>query len=152
VDAPYESANMRSRNILGEDSMNPTVTTRYGKVEGIEQGGVAAFKGIPFAAPPVGPLRWMAPETAKSWTTTREAREYGNACPQYRMPGSVLAAMMIEEPQSEDCLYLNVWTPKAGPGKRPVMVWIHGGAFRIGSGGQRIYDGSNLARRGDVVV
>ena len=132
--------------------MSAVASTRYGKVEGEEQSGLAVFKGIPFAAPPVGARRWMAPEKPDSWSGTREARRFGGVAPQLPMLLNALAAMVIDEPQSEDCLYLNVWTPGVDTRKRPVMVWIHGGAFAIGSGSQALYNGSILARRGDVVV
>jgi para-nitrobenzyl esterase len=110
------------------------------------------FKGIPFAQPPVGGRRWLPPEKPASWNSTRDARNFAPIAPQNPLVLQALQAMRIEEPQSEDCLYLNIWTPKTGPGKRPVMVWLHGGAFAIGSGSQALYDGSTLARRGDVVV
>ena len=132
--------------------MSATASTRYGKVEGEGQSGLSVFKGIPFAAPPSGARRWLAPEKPASWSGTRDARRFGAVAPQNNMMLSALAAMVIEDAQSEDCLYLNVWTPAADGKKRPVMVWIHGGAFEIGSGSQGIYDGSTLARRGDVVV
>jgi para-nitrobenzyl esterase len=132
--------------------MSATVTTRHGKVEGEEQGGLAVFKGIPFAAAPAGPRRWAPPEKPQSWNGTRDARRFGNVAPQNPVLVSALSAMLVEGEQSEDCLYLNVWTPSADKKRRPVMVWIHGGAFSIGSGSQAIYDGSVLARRGDVVV
>ena len=132
--------------------MSAIVTTTYGKVGGMEQDGLGVFKGIPFAEPPVGARRWLAPQKPAKWNGTRDARNFGAACPQIRMQPVVLAGMQLEEPQSEDCLYLNIWTPKADNKRRPVMIWIHGGAFRIGSGAQMIYDGSSLARRGDVVV
>ncbi len=114
--------------------------------------GLAIFKGIPFAAPPTGARRWLPPEKPASWTGTREARRFGGVAPQNPLLLSALAAMVIDDPQSEDCLYLNVWTPAVDNKKRPVMVWIHGGAFEIGSGSQALYNGSTLARRGDVVV
>jgi para-nitrobenzyl esterase len=132
--------------------MSAIASTRYGKVEGEEQSGLSIFKGIPFAAPPVGARRWLAPEKPTAWTGTRDARRFGTVCPQTPMFITALAAMVIDDPQSEDCLYLNVWTPAADNQRRPVMVWIHGGAFTIGAGSQAIYDGSTLARRGDVVV
>ena len=91
--------------------MSAVASTRYGKVEGEEQSGLAVFKGIPFAAPPVGARRWMAPEKPDSWSGTREARRFGGVAPQLPMLLNALAAMVIDEPQSEDCLYLNVWTP-----------------------------------------
>ena len=132
--------------------MSAIASTRYGKVEGEELSGLAVFKGIPFAAPPTGARRWLAPEKPASWTGTRDARRFSSVAPQNSQMLSALAAMVINDPQSEDCLYLNVWTPAADNKKRPVMVWIHGGAFTIGAGSQGIYDGSVLATRGDVVV
>ena len=132
--------------------MSAVASTRYGKVEGKEQSGLSIFKGIPFAAPPVGARRWLAPEKPASWSGTRDARKFGAVAPQLPMMLGALQAMVINDPQSEDCLYLNVWTPGVDAKKRPVMVWIHGGAFAIGSGSQAIYDGTVLARRGDVVL
>ncbi len=132
--------------------MSAVASTRYGKVEGVEESGFSIFKGIPFAAPPTGARRWLPPEKPASWSGTRDARKFGGVAPQLQIMLSALAAMVINDPQSEDCLYLNVWTPGVDGKKRPVMVWIHGGAFAIGSGSQAIYDGSTLARRGDVVL
>ena len=132
--------------------MSAVASTRYGKVEGEEQSGLSVFKGIPFAAPPIGAQRWLPPGKPAAWSGIRDARSFGGVAPQNNMMLSALAAMVIDDPQSEDCLYLNVWTPAADAKKRPVMVWIHGGAFEIGAGSQGIYDGSTLARRGDVVV
>src|SRR5271166_4018050 len=132
--------------------MSAVASTRYGKVEGEEQSGLSIFKGIPFAAPPTGARRWLPPEKPAPWTGTRDARRFGGVAPQNSLMLSALAAMVIEDPQSEDCLYLNVWTPAADNKKRPVMVWIHGGAFEIGSGSQALYNGSTLARRGAAVV
>jgi para-nitrobenzyl esterase len=130
------------------------VETRQGKVEGIEANGLLVFKGIPFAQPPVGALRWRAPEPAKAWSGVRKANAYGAQSWQPpRVPGTPLSGLMsVTVPCDEDCLTLNVWTPSADGRARPVMVWIHGGAFAIGSGAQSIYDGTALARRGDVVV
>ncbi|MGH7289598.1 MAG: carboxylesterase/lipase family protein, partial [Myxococcota bacterium] len=126
--------------------------TRSGKLEGEERDGLHIFRGVPFAAPPVGPKRWRAPEREAQWTGVRTAKTFGSCCPQNPVVVSVLEAFKIEEPQSEDCLYLNVWTPGLDGKRRPVMVWIHGGAFTIGSGAQALYEGSRLAKRGDVVV
>ncbi|MEX2208827.1 MAG: carboxylesterase/lipase family protein [Myxococcota bacterium] len=126
--------------------------TRSGKVEGEERAGVHVFRGIPFAAPPVGPRRWLAPEREAPWSGVRPAKSFGSASPQNALALNILAAFNIEEPKSEDCLYLNVWTPGLDGARRPVMVWIHGGAFTIGSGAQSIYEGTALAKRGDVVV
>jgi para-nitrobenzyl esterase len=132
--------------------MSAIVSTRYGKFAGEEQGGLRVFKGVPFAAAPDGPRRWLAPETPASWSGVRDARHFGAVAPQNPVRNKALAAMIIEHAQSEDCLNLNVWTPGLDRARRPVMVWIHGGGFTIGSGSQEIYDGSVLARRGDTVV
>jgi para-nitrobenzyl esterase len=130
------------------------VETLQGKVEGEQKDGLYLFRGIPFAQPPVAALRWRAPEPPKRWTGVRSASAYGAQSWQPpRVPGTPLAGLMsVTVPCDEDCLTLNVWTPNADDRARPVMVWIHGGAFFIGSGAQAIYDGSALARRGDVVV
>jgi para-nitrobenzyl esterase len=132
--------------------MATIASTSQGKLEGVEESGLRVFKGIPFAAPPVGGLRWMPPQKPKAWNGVRSAKAFGSAAPQPTLPTGFLAAFTIDEPQSEDCLYLNVWTPGLDGGRRPVLVWIHGGGFEIGAGSQRIYDGVTLARRGDVVV
>src|SRR5260370_16447684 len=132
--------------------MTATVSTRSGKLEGDDQGGLFVFKGIPFAAPPTGIRRWLAPENHAPWTGVRRARTFGAASHQNQMTNGALAAMVINDKQSEDCLYLNVWTPGLDGKRRPVMVWIHGGGFTIGAGSQPLYDGSVLTRRGDVVI
>jgi len=132
--------------------MTATVSIHQGKLEGDDQAGLFVFKGIPFAAPPVGARRWLAPEKPAPWTGTRDARRFGAVAPQNKLMLSALSAMVVDGEQSEDCLYLNVWTPALDGRRRPVMVWIHGGAFTIGSGSQALYDGSVLSRRGDVVV
>jgi para-nitrobenzyl esterase len=132
--------------------MAAIATTKQGKVEGEERGGLAIFRGIPYAAPPVGARRWRAPEPPESWSGVRQAKDFGNCAPQNLIPLDLLEAFKIEEAQSEDCLYLNIWTPGVDGARRPVLVWIHGGAFTIGSGAQSIYDGAPLAKRGDVVV
>ncbi|MGH7781319.1 MAG: carboxylesterase/lipase family protein [Candidatus Binataceae bacterium] len=132
--------------------MGAIVSTSYGKLEGESNSDLCVFKGIPFAAPPVGAKRWAAPEKPARWQGTRDARKFGGVAPQNAMANGALAAMVVSGEQSEDCLYLNVWTPRCDTARRPVMVWIHGGAFAIGSGSQPLYDGSTLARRGDAVV
>jgi para-nitrobenzyl esterase len=132
--------------------MSAIAQTRCGKVEGEEKNGLFVFRGIPYAAPPVGARRWRAPEKPEAWSGVRRAVEFGAAAPQNRVPLEALAAFVVSEPQSEDCLFLNVWTPGLDGARRPVMVWIHGGAFTIGSGAQTLYEGSALAKRGDVVV
>ncbi len=132
--------------------MNPIVETTYGKLEGSEENDLFVFRGIPYAAAPTGALRWCAPVEPPAWAGVRPARSFGLACPQPSLEdryGSVIAVGATDE----DCLYLNVWSPALRDGgARPVMVYIHGGGFRIGAGSLAHYDGSALARRGDVVV
>ena len=132
--------------------MNPVVETSVGRIEGLAETGVQVFRGIPFAAPPVGALRFRAPQAPEPWTGVREAMRFGPPAPQAPSPVMRMLGGQDELRWSEDCLRLNVWTPAADRGRRPVLVWIHGGAFTTGSGGFPIYDGSSLARRGDVVV
>jgi len=128
------------------------VETSAGKVEGRYQGGLFVFKGLPFAAPPVGPLRWMPPEAVKPWQGVRPAFEFGGVAPQVPLPPGVLDVLNVAERQDEDCLYLNVWTPGLDNDRRPVLVWIHGGAFNMGSGSQPFYEGRLLASRGNAVI
>ncbi|HET6303159.1 MAG TPA: carboxylesterase family protein, partial [Myxococcota bacterium] len=132
--------------------MNPVVETSVGRIEGLAEPGVQVFRGIPFAAPPVGALRFRAPQAPEPWTGVREATRFGPPAPQAPSPVMRMLGGHDELRWSEECLTLNVWTPAADRGRRPVLVWIHGGAFTTGSGGFPIYDGSSLARRGDVVV
>lgn len=120
-----------------------------GALDGTTADGVSAFKGIPYAAPPVGAGRWSAPAPPTPWSAPRDAANYGADCMQNPLPG-VKAG---ERPMSEDCLFLNVWTPKPAKGaKLPVMVWIHGGGFVGGSGSLPETDGAALARRGAIIV
>src|SRR5579864_204196 len=122
------------------------VTVDTGRVSGALTGAdtsISVYKGIPYAAPPTGELRWRAPQPAKNWDGVRDATKFASICPQREG----------QEPQSEDCLYLNVWTPAKAAGERlPVMFWVHGGGFTYGSGSARIYDGTRLAEHGVVVV
>ena len=129
------------------------VETAAGRLEGAVEDGLCVFRGVPFAAPPVGALRFRAPQPLEPWLGVRAAKEFGPICLQ--MPSPVLDILPPPEtlqPQSEDCLYLNIWTPGLDDAKRPVMVWIHGGGFTFGAGSEPLYDGANLARRGGVVV
>ena len=141
-----------SNGIAAEASASaPMANTREGMVEGRKENGLDVFLGIPFAAPPVGALRWKEPQAVAAWTGTRKADAHAASCMQ--KPGIPVSAGGTAGALSEDCLYLNVWTPRAEvAGKRPVMVWIHGGALVYGSGNVALYDGSAYARRGTVVV
>ena len=128
------------------------VRTESGAVEGSRSadGKVQIFKGIPYAAPPVGPLRWKEPQPVASWKGTRKATEFGPRCMQAR----IFEDMVFRDAgPSEDCLYLNVWTPRAsGTAKLPVMVWIYGGGFQAGAMSEPRQDAENLAHKGVVVV
>lgn len=129
------------------------VNTRYGAVEGLVRGDVTAFLGVPFAASPVGDLRWRPPVPPTPWAGVRPAVEYGPAVPQCHDAVAEEMLGQLPYPAAEDgCLNLNVWTPGTGDGPRPVMVWIHGGAFLNGSGRDVVYDGSRLAAKHGVVV
>jgi para-nitrobenzyl esterase len=125
----------------GEDS-GPRAETDKGFLQGFYSGDMRAFLGIPYAAPPVGQSRWKAPQPAASWSGFRNATQYGNVCPQ-------AAGAFGTASTNEDCLYLNVYTPR-GTGPFPVMVWIHGGAFVSGAGDA--YDASKLVAQGVAVV
>jgi len=121
-----------------------------GELEGVATDKVIAFKGIPFAAPPVGSLRWKAPQPVTPWTGVRPASAYGHDCMQEPFGGD---AAPLGTPPDEDCLVLNVWTPKTRPsGKVPVMFWIYGGGFVNGGSSPEVYDGSRLAEAGVVLV
>jgi para-nitrobenzyl esterase len=134
------------------EAQGPVIETRRGRVRGTVEGDVRVFRGIPFAKPPVGPQRFGAPEAPEPWPGVRDATRFGPASHQASRPLAPILGILVDE-ESEDCLTLNVWTPAPGDGaRRPVMVWIHGGAWVIGSGSERTYDASHLVRRGDVVV
>ncbi|MXW52427.1 MAG: carboxylesterase family protein [Gammaproteobacteria bacterium] len=124
-----------------------TVETNAGKVRGqLEDESVRVFKGIPFAAPPVGDLRWSEPRPAESWNGVRDATEFGADCMQ---PAGGIGSSQAEK--SEDCLYLNIWSVERDE-PQPVMVWIHGGGFSFGSGANEGYDGTEFAKSGVVLV
>jgi para-nitrobenzyl esterase len=127
------------------------VRTKGGDLRGARENGVAVFRGVPYATPPVGDLRFAPPRPAQPWQGVRDTRQDGPIAPQAR---SRLAHIMgdFERPQSEDCLTLTIWTPAADAGKRPVLVWIHGGAFGSGAGSLPWYSGERFAANGDVVA
>jgi para-nitrobenzyl esterase len=127
------------------------VETAYGPVRGIEQDGVKAWKGLRYAAAPAGDLRFRSPQPPARWTEVADATAFGSACPQPVFPNMPLD---LGAPQGEDCLRLNVWASSdTRPGDaKPVMVWLHGGAYVLGSSSQALYDGRRLVGRGDVIV
>lgn len=153
------SRNMRSRGLafvicaailtvpasVAASTVHPVVTVGSGKLRGVVEDGVASWKGIPFAAPPVGPLRWRAPQPAARWAGVRDAVAYRNDCMQEPFGGD--AAPLGTEP-AEDCLYANVWRPADAKGKLPVVFWIYGGGFVNGGASPPTYSGANLARQG----
>ena len=128
----------------------PVALAPAGAVEGEALAGVNAFKGVPYAASPTGQRRWRPPAPLAPWEGVREAKTFGPACLQPRMPAGGLYSSELPR-LSEDCLSLNVWAP-ADAGQAPVMVWIHGGSLQTGSSAESMYDGAALARRGVVVV
>lgn len=140
-------ATLQSQN----DSNAPKVKTINGVLSGVKEGEVSVFKGIPFAAPPIGEYRWRPPQPLNNWNGERDASEFGPNCAQAgwgAQPGT------LSEGSSEDCLYLNVWTPvnSSKKSKLPVMVWIHGGGFTGGSGSSPQNFGNEFAKQGVVLV
>lgn len=149
----------------GVPEVTAVIETRHGRVQGLVHDGVHSFLGIRYAAPPVGPLRFLPPRAPTPWTTIADCSSYG--APAMQIAGGTIAApasdfgmqmsQVFTTPselkiENEDCLYLNVWTPGTDHQRRPVMIWIHGGGFAFGSSGQPIYNCEGLARHGDVVA
>jgi len=121
-----------------------------GRISGQDLGDLRVFRGVPYAAPPVGALRWRPPTRVRPWSGVRVCTSYGHSCPQ---SGKVIGGGSLPASEGEDCLYLNVWSPlRSGSERLPVMVWIHGGGFVTGSGSLPAGYGENLSRREHVVV
>src|SRR5262249_40587640 len=131
--------------------MAPIVRTSAGVVRGTWDRDLVVFQGVPYAAPPLGELRFAAPRPHPGWTGVRDATEQSPCSPQ---PPSRLETVMgrVDFDQDEDCLTLNIWAPPAGEGAHPVLLWIHGGGFGTGSGSWPFYCGAQLAREGRLVV
>jgi para-nitrobenzyl esterase len=131
--------------------VSPIAVTSYGKLQGKQENGVNVWRGIPFAAPPVGELRFRAPQPPETWDGIRNASEFG---PVSHQPADSRGTRFggIAPRHSEDCLYLNVWSPAVRDETLPVMVWIHGGTFVTGAGSQPQFDGTSFAERGNVVL
>lgn len=125
------------------------VTTEAGKVQGSMEQGVESWKGVPFASPPLGALRWRAPQPAERWQDVRRATEYGHDCMQLPFPSD---AAPLGTPPAEDCLYANIWKPASATGKLPVLIWIYGGGFVNGGASPPTYSGAELARKGIMVI
>lgn len=135
---------------IADTGSAPRVATSEGVVEGTSDEGIVTFKGIRYAAPPVGKRRWTPPAPAEPWEGVRSADSFGPGCIQPEVP----ATSIYNDPppsQSEDCLNLNIWAPEDAQGA-PVIVWIHGGSLRIGANSLKLYDGREFARRGIVFV
>ncbi len=129
---------------------NVIVEISSGKLEGVFENNLYVFKGVPYAAPPVGDLRWLPPKPPRPWSGVRPAKTYGEIAPQEPIP---LPGFPDEaEPQGEGCLFLNIFSPGLGGARRPVMVWIHGGAFSIGSGSASMYTTGTIASQGNIVL
>jgi para-nitrobenzyl esterase len=139
-------------------ALNEPVKTADGLLQGTpgKDASVTVFRGVPYAAPPIGNMRWRGPQAVQLWTGVRHAGKFGNVCMQNPLkPGSFYQVEFYESPEpiSEDCLYLNLWTAASSAAeKRPVMVWLHGGGFVEGSGSLPSFNGENLALKGVVIV
>src|SRR6185437_5592246 len=130
--------------VISANAQPSPIKVREGLLQGTSENGLTIYKGVPFAAPPVGELRWRAPQPAAKWNGIRQADKFA---PEPIQGGNPVSG------KSEDCLYLNVWTPAKKPGdKVPVLVWIYGGGFNFGGTAEATYNGENLARKGVVLV
>ncbi|SDM20006.1 para-nitrobenzyl esterase [Catalinimonas alkaloidigena] len=139
-----------SQPAQSQSAMNLQVKTANGMLEGVENSGIREFKGVPFAAPPVGDLRWREPQPVKNWEGVRKADHFGPRAMQLPIFGDM---NFRSDGVSEDCLYLNIWTPaRTGNEKLPVLVYYYGGGFMAGDGSEPRYDGESMARHGIVAV
>lgn len=147
----FFSCTHKSVTYKNEDKTAPILKIKSGSIKGFTDGDVSVFKGIPFAAPPVGEYRWRPPQSVKSWQGIRDAIQFGPNCAQAGWGG---APGTITKGSAEDCLYLNVWSPDVSniKSKLPVMVWIHGGGFVGGSGSEAMTFGDHFAKKGVVLV
>ncbi len=157
---------MACSSFIAQAAEAPVVTTTNGPVQGFDDTGINAFKGIRYGAAPTGELRFKAPQKPDAWTDIADATAYAPSAiqmasgqtgeptnPIAQAIGTVYTVSAEMKTNEEDCLFLNVWSPGLGDGKaRPVMVWLHGGGYAYGSGSWPVYDGRNLAEKGDVVV
>lgn len=150
-----------NREVFSSENIRPTepVATKYGKISGVFNGDrtVRAFAGVPFAAPPVGDLRWKDPRPPKAWDGMYAADHFADIPVQRIFEGKSSSSRLnsdftMPENTSEDCLYLNIWTGASGGERRPVLVYLFGGSFEMGSGSTKIYDGEEMAKKGLVVV
>lgn len=128
------------------------VDTAHGRVRGVERDGVRIFRGLRYGAPTGGANRFRPPQPVEPWSDVVDAVAYGDTAPQVFTRLALGGTKGDRPPLGEDCLRLNVWTPGCDDARRPVMVWFHGGGFEAGTGSMLLYDGTNVARRGDVVV
>jgi para-nitrobenzyl esterase len=148
----------RLATAIADGAQGAVVETTCGKIRGVRSGKVHAFKGVPYAASTAGANRFMPPRKREPWTGVRDASMIGSRCPQRNSDfhGQVpkeWEVLSLDEPMSEDCLFLNLYTPQPRRGqKRPVMLWLHGGGYTSGSGSFSIYDGTPLAEKQDVVL
>ena len=145
LSAQYCKQYSNAQNATKASTINLIVETKNGKLKGTTDNGVLVWRGIKYAKAPIGSLRFKAPQIPNKWEGVKNATEFGNIVPQ-------IQSLYAEGKCDEDCLILNVWSPAADSKKRPVMFWIHGGGFSQGAGSNSMYNGSQLVKRGDVVV
>jgi len=137
-------------SVFSQTAPSPTIVkVEGGLIEGTIEDEITIYRGIPFAAPPVGDLRWCPPKPVKKWDGVLKADKFRPACPQANIP----MLGYINYGMSEDCLYLNIWKPSTSKNKKlPVIVWIHGGGFLLGSSSQSVTTGEQLAKKGIILV